>query len=97
MDLINRRAAIDAIERRLEEPQYQHDGEDWYVGMICAEDEIYDLPSQPNRDTIDTLLYNLLHYFSDCVGPESFVPQKDIIKQLYEEIFGEGERPKWMI
>lgn len=44
-DLIDRQAAIDAIERRLAEPNYQHTGEDWYVGMNCAESEIYELPS----------------------------------------------------
>lgn len=50
-DCISRRAAIDAIEHRLAEPAYQHTGEDWYVGMNCAENEIYELPSvQPERD-----------------------------------------------
>lgn len=44
-DLIERQAAIDAIEHRLAEPAYQHTGEDWYVGMNCAESEIYELPS----------------------------------------------------
>ena len=44
-DLISRQAAIDAIEHRLCEPAYQHTGEDWYVGMNCAECELYDLPS----------------------------------------------------
>ena len=45
MDLISRQAAIDAIEHRLAEPAYQHTGEDWYVGMNCAESELYELPS----------------------------------------------------
>ena len=44
-DLISRQAAIDAIEHRLAEPAYQHTGEDWYIGMNCAESELYDLPS----------------------------------------------------
>ena len=49
-DLISRQAAIDAIEHRLAEPAYQHEGEDWYVGMNCAESELYELPSaQPER------------------------------------------------
>ena len=47
-DLISRQAAIDAIEHRLAEPAYQHEGEDWYTGMNCAESELYDLPpAQP--------------------------------------------------
>lgn len=49
-DLISRQAAIAAIEHRLAEPAYQHTGEDWYVGMNCAESELYELPSaQPQR------------------------------------------------
>ena len=49
-DLIDRQAAIDAIEHRLAEPAYQHTGEDWYVGMNCAESELYELPSaEPER------------------------------------------------
>ena len=49
-DLISRQAAIDAIEHRLAEPAYQHEGEDWYTGMNCAESELYDLPSaQPEQ------------------------------------------------
>lgn len=52
-DLIERQAAIDAIERRLAEPAYQHTGEDWYVGMNSAESELYDLPSaQPEPQWI---------------------------------------------
>ena len=47
-DCISRQAAIDAIEHRLAEPAYQHEGEDWYTGMNCAESELYDLPpAQP--------------------------------------------------
>ena len=44
-DTISRQAAIEAIEHRLAEPAYQHTGEDWYVGMNCAESELYELPS----------------------------------------------------
>ena len=53
-ELIDRQAAIDAIEHRLAEPAYQHTGEDWYVGMNCAESELYDLPSaQPERTCVN--------------------------------------------
>ena len=53
-DLISRQVAIDAIEHRLAEPAYQHTGEDWYVGMNCAESELYELPSaQPERTCVN--------------------------------------------
>lgn len=44
-DLISRKAAIDALEKILAEPEYYHDGEDWYVGVNSAESKIYELPS----------------------------------------------------
>ena len=53
-DLISRQVAIEAIEHRLAEPAYQHTGEDWYVGMNCAESELYELPSaQPERTCVN--------------------------------------------
>lgn len=50
-DLISRKAAIDAIEHRLAEPAYLHRGEDWYVGMNCAEFELYALQSVQTEQT----------------------------------------------
>ena len=44
-DIISRKAAIDRLNHKLAEPQYQHNGEDWYVGMNCAESEMWELPS----------------------------------------------------
>ena len=50
-DLIRRQDAIDAIECRFAEPDYQHTGEDWFDGMSSAEFEIYKLPSaHPERE-----------------------------------------------
>lgn len=43
-DIISRKAAIDRLNNKLLEPQYQHNGEDWYVGMSCAESEMWELP-----------------------------------------------------
>lgn len=54
-DLISRKEAICAIEHRLAEPAYLHIGEDWYVGMNCAESELYNLPSthlEPCEDAV---------------------------------------------
>ena len=62
-DLISRQAAIDAIEHRLAEPAYLHTGEDWYVGMNCAESEIYELPSaQPERKKGCKIVKGTGHY-----------------------------------
>ena len=45
MSDIDRQAAIDALEHRLAEPYYQHNGEDWYTGIISAQFVIEELPS----------------------------------------------------
>ena len=77
-DLISRQAAIDAIEHRLAEPAYQHTGEDWYVGMNCAESELYELPSaQPERRgrwiKLDMHAHLADHKCTAC-GQECYVP-----------------------
>ena len=65
-DLISRQAAIDAIEHRLAEPEYQHTGEDWYVGMNCAESELYDLPpAQPSVSKTETV--------EDCISRQAAI------------------------
>ena len=78
-DTISRQAAIDAIEHRLAEPAYQHTGEDWYVGMSCAESELYDLPSaQPETVPCDDAVgriavqYLLAHYLDGEKYKEAF-------------------------
>ena len=47
-DLISRQAAIAKLRRIRSEPDYQHEDEDWSVGVIISEDVICDLP------TVDT-------------------------------------------
>lgn len=44
MELINRKTLIDEINGKIKEPAYQHDGEDWYVGMESAEDIVTEQP-----------------------------------------------------
>ena len=74
-DLISRRAAIEAIEHRLTEPAYQHEGEDWYVGMNCAESELYELPSaQPEIKPID---------YQDCANA--------MMKMWMDNVLTDGE------
>ena len=94
-DTISRQAAIDAIEHRLAEPAYQHEGEDWYTGMNCAESELYDLPSaQP-----DIIRCKDCKYWKDSDGvyrrgfdAESKCPLN--LKKVYEGTFycGMAER-----
>ena len=43
-DTIYRQQTINRLKRKLTEPQYQHAGEDWYVGIHYAISEIEYMP-----------------------------------------------------
>lgn len=76
--------AIDAIEHRLAEPAYQHTGEDWYVGMNCAESELYDLPSAESEQPtgVQDILQYLDEYLHPIVSPEHW----SVYSELYDMV-----------
>lgn len=47
---INRKDALEILRRLSREPYYQHDGEDYYVGIAEATGEIYSMPSADVED-----------------------------------------------
>ena len=47
---INRKDAIEILGKLSREPYYQHDGEDYYVGIAEATGEIYSMPSANVED-----------------------------------------------
>lgn len=64
--LISLQEAIDALERRLAEPSYQHNGEDWYVGVNSAVCEIEALPSADRQtDEEDQLKFYYVESIDD--------------------------------
>ena len=78
-DLIERQAAIEALEHMLAEPAYQHTGEDWYVGVNCAESELYYLPSaQPETykeklNEIASALSEKFAYMNTCLNERDII------------------------
>lgn len=40
MDLIDRNVLLEKLRAVMDEPQYQHEGEDWQNGLIIAEELI---------------------------------------------------------
>lgn len=50
-----------------------------------------------NRDTIDHYLFRINSYISPHTSVTSVIAIKHYMQKLYEEIYGEGEKPKWMI
>lgn len=49
---INRKDALEILKRLSREPYYQHDGEDYYVGVAEATGEIYSMPSAEVKEVI---------------------------------------------
>ena len=47
---INRKDALEILKKLSREPYYQHDGEDYYVGIAEATGEIYSMPSVEVKD-----------------------------------------------
>jgi hypothetical protein len=47
---INRKDALEILKKLSREPYYQHDGEDYYVGVAEATGEIYSMPSVKVED-----------------------------------------------
>lgn len=43
--LIKEKSILDKIEALMNEPEYQHEGEDWVNGLIMSEELIYNEPS----------------------------------------------------
>lgn len=51
-----------------------------------------------NREKVDDILVKLWMYSNLYNGPDdATVEFKYYIIELYEEIFGKGERPRWMM
>ena len=97
-DLISRQAAIDAIEHRLAEPAYQHTGEDWYVGMNCAESELYELPSaqpEPKWIPVSERLPKSRTYCLFTVFEHDSELEATTIETVYGRFDDYGERRYW--
>ena len=94
MDLIDRQAAIAVAD-------YSD-----YVGLSVEDvkkvtDEVVKglkrLPSvQIDREKVDSLLYNIYQLQGTNLSVSGVVAKKYYIGQLYEMLYGEGEKPTWM-
>lgn len=70
---INRKDALEILRKLSREPYYQHDGEDYYVGVSEATGEIYSMPSTDVAPIIhaewvkdESGLYSCSHCNSVC-------------------------------
>jgi hypothetical protein len=57
---INRKEALELIGKLSREPYYQHDGEDYYVGLADASGEIYAMPSVETNTIVSETLKEIV-------------------------------------
>ena len=103
-DLISRKAAIDALARMMPR-SYTPDGSHPADEEIFRAQEIFAdciealeilPPAQPDRDVIDDCLYHIYKNISVHTATGGVIAIRYYMEKLYEEIYGEGEKPWWM-
>ena len=57
---INRKDALELLGKLSREPYYQHDGEDYYVGLADASGEIYAMPGVGTDDIFSEILKEIV-------------------------------------
>lgn len=89
---INRKDALGILGKLSREPHYQHDGEDYYVGLADASGEIYAMPgveiddvSEILKEIVKRIETEVWDTLSDC-GDDWFASAKvydamEIIKE----------------
>ena len=86
-ELIDRQAALDTIMGQPPEPHYPS----WYAAQIEK------LPAaQPDKDVIDDCLRHIYKNISVHTATGGVIAIRYYMEKLYEEIYGEGEKPWWM-
>ena len=81
LDAISRQAAIDALDC-----------------INGVEEVLRSLPSaQPNRELIDDYMWKIKQNISPHTAADGVIAIKYYLEQIYEQIYGKGEKPKWMI
>lgn len=91
-DLIYKQTALDAIDSwRREYPL------DMQEPIDDCWNSIRELPAvQPDRDVIDDCLCHIYKNISVHTATGGVIAIRYYMEKLYEEIYGEGERPWWM-
>ena len=98
-DLISRKAAI---ERATKEHDFFSGAtiptdkarRDELLNVMCW---LRELPSaQPDRKLIDDYMWKIKQNISPHTAAEGVIAIKYYLEQIYAQIYGEGEKPKWM-
>ena len=91
-DLISREAALGCFYDWIDQYGNEHTADEDATYQRIAE-----LPAvQPDRDTIDDCLYHIYKNISVHTATGGVIAIRYYMEKLYEEIYGEGEKPWWM-
>jgi len=100
-DCISRQAAIDVVSKyNFDYPQYMERFVTELRDAMKADlkHDIEELPSaQPDRKLIDDYMWKIKQNISPHTAAEGVIAIKYYLEQIYEQIYGEGEKPKWKI
>ena len=107
-DTISRRAAIDALDEQIEQcnkalcsfdisPKDEYAIKVERASLEAYKEQLENMPSaQPDRDVIDDCLYHIYKNISVHTATGGVITIRYYMEKLYEEIYGEGEKPWWM-
>jgi hypothetical protein len=86
-DIISRAAALDGLSKLRMIDTYK----------IDVYEMLKQLPSaQPDRKLIDDYMWKIKQNISPHTTAEGVIAIKYYLEQIYEQIYGKGEKPKWM-
>ena len=107
-DLISRQAAIDALDEQIEQcnkalGSFDISPKDEYAikveraSLEAYKEQLENMPSaQPDRKLIADYMWKIKQNISPHTAAEGVIAIKYYLEQIYEQIYGEGEKPKWM-
>ena len=92
-DLISRRSAIDALDKRFDSIPMEQTSE-----ILLLRKDLREMPpSQPDKDKVSNLLYHIYSIQSPHLDVSGVVAKKYYCEELWKELFGkESELPRWM-
>ena len=98
-DLISRQAAIDILKQFKPEIIPYEKARSYVEETIdTMYNRIEELPSvQPDRKLIDDYMWKIKQNISTHTSAEGVIAIKYYLEQIYEQIYGKGEKTKWMI
>ena len=92
-DLIERQAAIDALDKRFDSIPMEQTSE-----ILLLRKDLREMPPiQPDKDKVSNLLYHIYSIQSPHLDVSGVVAKKYYCEELWKELFGkESELPRWM-